>query len=60
MNRLEEILSTMNLPETRRHATHFQNVRWLSRNIGIANSRHPDFEEAQELLRRELLRHYGG
>jgi hypothetical protein len=60
MNRLEEILSTMNLPQTRRDTTHYQNVRWLQRNMAIANSHHPDFKEAKELLRRELLRHYGG
>lgn len=54
MNRLQEILSGMDLPEMRRDITSDSNVRWLLRNLPFRNAQHPQFREAMNLLRSEL------
>lgn len=41
MERFDEILATMDVPENRKH-----DWMWLSRNLGIRNSKHSDFQEA--------------
>ena len=55
MNRLDEILSTMDIPSLRKHTDNDSNLRWLLRNIRINNNNHPDIDEAVTLLKRELL-----
>lgn len=50
MNRLEEILATMDVPATR-HSDH----PWLRRNLGIRNRDHADFAEACQLLTFERI-----
>jgi hypothetical protein len=47
--RLQVILNKMDVPILRQN-----DVRWLSRNLGIRNSAHPDFAEAMRLIK-ELL-----
>jgi hypothetical protein len=47
--RLAEILSTMNIPESRK-----TDVLWLNRNVGIQNGNHPDFKECIKLLKKEM------
>ena len=53
--RLKEILSTMDIPESRRDINSAPNLRWLSRNLAINNGAHPDAGEAL-LLIRDLIR----
>jgi len=53
--RLEEILETMDIPKFRVPMTN-PNARWLSRNMAVRNSEHPDFEEAKELLKQIMKR----
>lgn len=45
MDRLQQILKTMDIPESRKTDMH-----WLMRNIAIRNSESPDFREAVELI----------
>lgn len=54
MNRLQEILSGMDIPEMRRDTTSDSNIRWLLRNLPFRNAQHPQFREAMNLLRDEL------
>ena len=51
MNRLQEILSTMDIPELRKN-----DMRWLLRNMSVRNSKHPDFQEALMLIRETILK----
>jgi len=44
--RLEQILNTMDIPESRK-----QDFNWLIRNLGIRNINHPDLREALELIK---------
>lgn len=46
MERLQEILATMEIPSTR-----CQDLRWLGRNLGVRNGAHPHFHEAVGLIR---------
>ena len=43
---LNDILIHMEIPERR-----LGDMGWLSRNLGINNGRHPDFERAIQLVR---------
>ena len=45
MDELKQILDTMDVPKFRK-----DNLRWLSRNLAIRNSNHPDFEKAKQLI----------
>ena len=49
IERLIEILSTMDIPENRR-PINFGNLSWLTRNMAIRNRNHPDFKEAWSLV----------
>lgn len=49
--RLEEILTTMDIPENRREIN-FGNLSWMIRNLAIRNGNHPNFEEARDLVRK--------
>ena len=49
VERLIEILSTMDIPENRR-PINFGNLSWLTRNMAIRNKNHPDFKEAWNLV----------
>jgi hypothetical protein len=46
LNRLLEILNTMDLPELRK-----RDFNWLLRNLPIRNSKHNDFNECMKLLK---------
>lgn len=59
MNRLDEILSTMDIPSLRKNTDNDNNLRWLLRNIRINNSNHPDIDEAVALIKKELLPELG-
>lgn len=59
MNRLTEILSTMEIPAMRRNIENDANVRWLIRNLAIQNQQHPHFQEALNLLKLEVAPIYG-
>lgn len=45
MVELEKLTRKMNVPEFRRTS-----IPWLSRNLAIQNSKHPDFERASGLV----------
>lgn len=45
MDRLQEILRTMDVPKTR-----MRDIPWLMRNLGIRNSGNPSYAEARWLL----------
>lgn len=51
--RLEKLLKKMDVPEFRRHS-----YPWLKRNLAIRNSKHPDFEEASQLIALLIERGY--
>lgn len=54
--RLEEILSTMDLPANNTDLSSDRNLCWLMRNMHIRNGEHKDIREAGILLRRFLKR----
>lgn len=45
LNRLEHLTKDMDVPEFRRNA-----VNWLSRNLAIRNSTHPQYPEAKKIV----------
>lgn len=49
MDRLQEILRTMDVPEKR-----MVDLLWLSRNLGIRNSEHECFQEAKKLVAKHI------
>ena len=54
--KLAELIATMDLPEGNRDLTSFRNVMWLTRNMGIRNGDHPNFDEASVVLKRVVRR----
>jgi len=46
---LASILTDMDVPSMR-----MNDMRWLSRNLGVRNSKHPDFKRAMELITNNL------
>lgn len=50
MERLKEILDTMDVPELRKDGS-IQSIAWLNRNLAFRNSEHPDFKEAMNLIK---------
>lgn len=54
MNRLTEILSSMDIPASRTDITNESNVRWLLRNIHINNGDNPNLDEAINLIKQEV------
>ena len=49
MDRLREILQTMDVPENRR-----ADLFWLKRNLGIRNREHECFQEALGLISKHI------
>lgn len=49
-DKLVVITSTMDVPENKKG-----DVRWLSRNLGVRNSEHPQFREAMSLVRQLMF-----
>lgn len=47
---LNDLLSTMDIPDMRRDITDISNVRWLLRNISIRNSKNEQIAEAIAVL----------
>ena len=50
LERLREILATMDVPPLRRERLDESDVRWLARNLGFRNQEHPAFREATNIL----------
>lgn len=50
MERLKEILKTMDLPPKRIEMLDEYSLRWLKRNIHFRNQQHPNFKEAVEII----------
>lgn len=48
--RFEYLVSSMNLPETRKHYTH-ENVLYFLRNGSIVNTLHKNFNAAMQVAR---------
>jgi len=48
--KLKEMLEKMDIPDQRRETSTLRNLRWLSRNMTINNSKHPLLPMARELL----------
>lgn len=48
---LLDILDTMDVPPKRK-----EDMRWLSRNLFIRNSKHPKFKKAMELIKTESVK----
>ena len=53
-DRIDEILSTMDIPTMRRDTGDISNLRWLHRNVGIQNANHPQFHELRNILNQLL------
>lgn len=51
VERLKEIIKTMNIPENKRDITDKDNLSWLARNLGRNNMRHPNYYEAIRLAK---------
>ena len=51
VTKLVELLRPMELPEWRKSKLTIHNVRWLSRNMGLKNSTHPNYNESIELIK---------
>jgi len=47
---LEGILKSMNIPRFRKTKVSTPNLRWLARNLGVQNSKHPKYKEAMDLV----------
>ena len=47
---LATMLDMMDVPEMRKDVTNLSNVRWLNRNIGVRNGKHPMFKSALGLV----------
>ena len=54
LNKLQGLLSELDVPDTRRDVSQTTNVRWLLRNIGISN---PSGLALTETIRLLLLLH---
>lgn len=50
-----DIPEGMDVPEVRRGKT-MDNARWLLRNIGVRNHRHPDFHKTVDGIRAFVVR----
>ena len=48
--KLRSILQTMDVPEMRMEVND-SNLRWLMRNMAVKNSKHPDFEKAEDTIK---------
>ena len=46
LSKLKSLTKTMDIPTFRQDRPH-----WLSRNMGIRNSEHPNYEEAMEIVK---------
>lgn len=46
-DKFDELISTMDLPENRKH-----DWWWLIRNMWIKNGSHPNFKEAYEIVKK--------
>lgn len=55
MNELIQLLRRMDVPPARIDPP---DIRWLSRNLPLRNSEHPDFPKAWEIVRREVKKLY--
>ena len=51
MEKLKNLLETMELPSERIRNLHPNNLRWLQRNIRVRNSEHPQIDEALKLIK---------
>lgn len=49
MYELQQCLNAMDVPAQR-----LTDLKWLSRNLGINNSKHPLYEKAMELIKSNL------
>lgn len=49
MKEIENIVKEMDIPSGR-----ISDLNWLSRNLGIRNASHPRFDEAMQLIKKEL------
>ncbi len=47
-------LNTMDVPAMRRNVADPANLRWLSRNLAVKNSSHPDLKPCLTLIREAL------
>lgn len=54
MNEIETLTLQRNLDRMAIPPTRKTDYRWLSRNLGILNSKHPKYDLTMELLRKEL------
>lgn len=52
--RLNKLLWKMDVPQGRCKTREIHQLMWLRRNIHINNHNHPDFQEANDLLKRLL------
>ncbi len=57
---LKDLLEDFDVPSERRDTSRPENLRWLVRNIGIANGQHINLEQAKRLIRQELRRQRQG
>lgn len=48
---LKEALKGMDIPENRLELGKIENIRWLSRNLMIRNSKHKNFNAAMQRIR---------
>ena len=47
---LRRLIEEMELPPARKDLTRFDNLRWLNRNMGVRNYKHPNYFQARRRL----------
>ncbi len=58
MDRLIEILNSMDIPDNRKPDGINFDLNWLIRNIQCRNSEHPNIKEAIKLIKSEIRKSY--
>ena len=51
---LKSVLKDFDLPEHRKTSQTIHNLKWLLRNLGVRNSKHPRFEEAITIIKQQI------
>ena len=55
--RLIVILKSMNIPNNRRNFN-LNNLKWLEKHLKFKNSEHPNYKEAESLIKESLANKY--
>lgn len=60
IQKLESLISSMDLPELRKTNLSMGHIRWLGRNLLIRNSHHENAAEAMSIIKELVRASYAG